>query len=101
VEQDFVFYCQVSGVRRVKLARHESAALCSAKCRHLQDVARSYFGHKSSGVTFSDGEVFEATGLRVSSLPKRMRCKWCGQGTLKVTSDAGGCTRCRGGRGEW
>jgi hypothetical protein len=96
VELDFLFYCQVCGARRVKLAQHEAEALCSAECRRLQDVAICYFGHKSG--TFSDREVFEATGLPVSSLPRRMYCKWCGQATMKMQRDLGRCTKCGGAR---
>ena len=99
VELDFLFYCQVCGARRVRLARHEAEALCSAECRRLRDVAVCYFCHKSG--TFSDKEVFEATGLPVSSLPTRMYCKWCGQATMMMRKDLGGCTKCGGGRYEW
>jgi hypothetical protein len=101
VEQDFLFYCHVCGDRRVKLNRHQEQALCSAECRRKQDVAISYLAHKSCGVTFSDREVLEVTGLRISSLPKRLCCKWCGQATLKLTRAAGRCKKCGGEHDEW
>jgi hypothetical protein len=99
VELDFLFYCQVCGARRVRLARPGSKALCSAECRRLQDLAICYFGHKPG--TFSDREVFEATGLPVSSLPRRMYCKWCGNATMKMRRDSGRCTKCVRESDEW
>jgi hypothetical protein len=97
VEQDYLFYCQVCGARRVKLHQHHEEALCSDECRRRQIVAVAYFTHKSWGVVFSDREVLEGTGLPVSALPRRLRCKWCGQATLDTARGWPSCSECGGG----
>jgi hypothetical protein len=95
VELDLLFYCQVCGVRRVKLAQCWPEALSSTECQRLRDVAICYFSHKPG--TFSDGEVFEATGLTVGAMPRRKYCKWCGHATEIKRRDLGRCKKCGGG----